>query len=50
MNLDYAALYEARRRRSGPRYAGVLVVWLGLLVIRPGLALDIWNSRAFLGG
>ncbi|HEX7760524.1 MAG TPA: hypothetical protein VF459_13535 [Caulobacteraceae bacterium] len=27
------------------RYAGVLGVWLGLLVIRPRLALDIFRHR-----
>lgn len=27
------------------RYAGVLAVWLGLLLVRPGLALDILRRR-----
>ena len=27
------------------RYAGVLAVWLGLALVRPRLALDLWRSR-----
>jgi hypothetical protein len=27
------------------RYAGVLAVWLGLLLIRPALAIDIFKNR-----
>ena len=45
---DYAVLYEAeiRPRRRGLRYVLVLAVWLGLLLVRPALALDIWRERA----
>jgi hypothetical protein len=48
--LDYAHLYRPRpslyRRALGAlRYAGVLAVWLGLLVIRPMLALEIFRDR-----
>lgn len=44
---DYAAIYETeiRPRRKGLRYLGVLAVWLGLFVVRPGLALSIWRER-----
>lgn len=35
-----------RRRRSGlVRYAGVLAVWLLLLVVNPPLAWDIFRNR-----
>jgi len=35
-----------RRRRSGMvRYAGVLAVWLLLLVVNPPLAWDIFRNR-----
>ena len=27
------------------RYAGVLAVWLGLALVRPRLALDVWRWR-----
>jgi len=44
---DYATLYETkiRPRRRGPRYIWVLAVWLGLFLVRPGLALTIWRER-----
>jgi hypothetical protein len=44
--IDYASLYEhrIRPRRRGLRYALVLAVWAGLLLIRPGLALTIWRE------
>jgi hypothetical protein len=48
--LDYANLYRPRpsiyRRVFGAvRYAGVLTVWLGLFLIRPKLALEIFHNR-----
>jgi hypothetical protein len=44
---DYAHLYETeiRPRRRGLRYLGVLVVWAGLFLVRPRLALSIWRER-----
>ena len=44
---DYAALYETeiRPRRRHLRYIWVLVVWLGLFLVRPSLALAIWRER-----
>jgi hypothetical protein len=44
---DYAHLYETeiRSRRRGLRYLGVLVVWAGLFLVRPRLALSIWRER-----
>ena len=44
---DYANLYETRirPRRRGLRYLGVLVVWAGLFLLRPKLALSIWRER-----
>jgi hypothetical protein len=45
---DYANLYETeiRPRQRGLRYLAVLAVWVGLLLIRPRLALQIWRERA----
>jgi hypothetical protein len=45
--LDYANVFETqiRPRRRGLRYAGVLAVWAGLLIVRPGLAIAIWRER-----
>jgi hypothetical protein len=45
---DYAHLYESeiRPRRRGLRYLGVLLVWAGLFLVRPRLALSIWRERA----
>lgn len=34
-----------RRRRGLVRYAGVLLVWLGLLAVNPPLAWDIFRNR-----
>lgn len=45
---DYAHLYETTirpRRRRRLRYLGVLLVWGGLFLVRPGLALTIWRER-----
>lgn len=44
---DYASFYEIeiRPRRRGLRYAVVLAVWAGLLLVRPRLALSIWAER-----
>jgi hypothetical protein len=43
---DYAALYELeiRPRRRAMR-ALARVVWAGLFVVRPKLALEIWRER-----
>ena len=41
--IDYASLYETRRRRA-PRPV-VLDVWAGLFLVRPNLALAIWRER-----
>ena len=45
---DYANLYETeiRPRRHRLRYIWVLMVWAGLFLVRPGLALAIWRERA----
>ena len=45
---DYACRYETeiRLRRRGAPYLLVLLVWLGLLAVRPRLALEIWRERA----
>jgi hypothetical protein len=45
---DYASFYETevRPRRRRLRYLGVLVVWAGLFLVRPGLALKIWRERS----
>ena len=40
---DYASVFEARRRRR-PRPV-VLLVWMGLFLVRPALALQIWRER-----
>ncbi len=48
---DYANLYETvirPRRRGGLRYAGVLVVWAAVFLMRPRLALAIWRERTFV--
>ena len=44
---DYAQLYEAeiRPKRRGLRYLGVLLVWAGLFLVRPRLAISIWRER-----
>jgi hypothetical protein len=44
---DYANLYETqiRPRRRGLRYLGVLIVWAGLFLLRPRLALSVWRDR-----
>jgi hypothetical protein len=41
--VDYASLYESRRRRA-PRPL-VLAVWAGFFLLRPKLALSIWRER-----
>ena len=45
--LDYARHFEVRirPRRRGLRYAAVLAVWAGLFLLRPKLALAIWDER-----
>ncbi len=48
--IDYAALYPCgaprrSRLRAALRYGLVLAVWLGLLAIRPRLALSIFRER-----
>ncbi len=44
---DYATLYETviRPRRRHLRRLTVLAVWLGLFLVRPELALQIWRER-----
>jgi len=44
---DYANLYEleVRPRRRGLRALAVMAVWAGLFLVRPKLALSIWNER-----
>jgi len=45
---DYAQLYETQirpRRRCLKRLA-VLIVWAGLFLVRPRLALSIWREKA----
>ena len=44
--LDYARLFETEiRPRRGLRRAAAIVVWAGLFVVRPGLALSILRDR-----
>jgi hypothetical protein len=44
---DYATLYEAEfRPRRRARRLLAYVVWAGLFLIRPSLALQIWRERA----
>jgi hypothetical protein len=44
---DYARLYEEEfRPRRRVRRAAARVVWAGLLLVRPKLALRIWRERA----
>jgi hypothetical protein len=47
--IDYANAFEQtrpmQRVRGAVRYAGVLAVWTGLLLIRPRLALQIFRER-----
>jgi hypothetical protein len=46
MTADYANVFELdiRPRRRRLRYLGVLVVWAGLFLVRPKLALAIWRE------
>ncbi len=48
---DYANLYETefRPRRKRLRYLGVLVIWVGLFLVRPRLALTIWREKGRAG-
>lgn len=46
MVSDYANVFELEfrlRRRS--RRALARLVWTGLLLVRPGLAMEIWRER-----
>ena len=47
--IDYANAFEqtrpARRVKAALRYAAVLAVWSGLLLIRPRLALRLFRER-----
>jgi hypothetical protein len=44
--LDYAAVYENEFRTSRRvRRAIARIIWAGLFVVRPGLAMDILQSR-----
>ena len=43
---DYAALYELEiRPRRRVKRALAHVVWAGLFLVRPNLALEIWRER-----
>ena len=48
--FDYANLYERqiRPRRRIARRAVAMVVWLGLLTVRPSVAMAIWRQRGEL--
>jgi hypothetical protein len=43
---DYADLYEARYR-PGRRLRRLVarILWVGLFLVRPKLAIDIWQGR-----
>ncbi|MDE2487705.1 MAG: hypothetical protein KGO51_09925 [Alphaproteobacteria bacterium] len=44
--VDYAAVYEADiRPRARARRAAAVIVWTGLFLVRPKLALSIWRER-----
>ena len=44
--VDYASFYEIQvRPRRRLRRAAALVVWSGLFLVRPKLALAIWRER-----
>ena len=44
--LDYAALYEAEYRPSRRlKRAAARILWVGLLIVRPGLALQVLAER-----
>jgi hypothetical protein len=48
--VDYANAFETefraqRRVMRSLRYALVLAVWVGLFLVRPRLALEIWRER-----
>ena len=46
---DYAIVYELDvrpwRRARRARRAAAFLVWFGLFLVRPRLALDIWRER-----
>ena len=49
--LDYAALYEAEYRpRRRVKRAIARVLWLGLLLVRPNLALRVLAERRSTAG
>jgi hypothetical protein len=44
--LDYAQIFETEfRPRRRVRRALARVLWAGLFLVRPRLALDIWRDR-----
>ncbi|HYG25641.1 MAG TPA: hypothetical protein VD906_01925 [Caulobacteraceae bacterium] len=44
--LDYAQVFETEfRPRRRLKRAAARVVWAGLFVVRPRLALEIWRER-----
>ena len=44
--LDYATLFETEiRPRRRRRRAVARIVWAGLFLVRPRLALEIWRDR-----
>ena len=49
--LDYASLYEAEFRPSRRlRRAIAHVLWVGLLIVRPSLALQVLEERRSTAG
>ena len=46
VTADYATLFELEiRPRRRVKRALALVVWTGLFLVRPKLALEIWRER-----
>lgn len=49
--LDYAQVYEAEHRPSRRlRRVAARILWVGLLVVRPQLALQVLAERRSLSG
>jgi len=43
--IDYATVFETEiRPRRRARRAAALALWTGLLLVRPGLAREIWRE------
>jgi hypothetical protein len=45
MPLRFSAVRASGRRPLTPAYLGVLLVWAGLFLIRPRLALKLFSER-----